>query len=113
MRGEYFDAANKTVFQHITDHIEKYNTVPTKESLLIDIQNGDKIDSETIDVVEQISAPTEVKLDEKWLYDTTEKWCRDRAIYLAIMESIQIIDGKTKDLTPNAIPEILKNALSI
>ena len=113
MRGEYFDAANKTVFQHITDHIEKYNTVPTKESLLIDIQNGDKIDSETIEVVEQISTPTDVKLDEKWLYDTTEKWCRDRAIYLAIMESIQIIDGKTKDLTPNAIPEILKNALSI
>jgi archaellum biogenesis ATPase FlaH len=113
LRGEYFDAANKTVFQHITDHLEKYNTIPTKESLLIDIQNGDKIDSETIDVVEQISAPTEVKLDEKWLYDTTEKWCRDRAIYLAIMESIQIIDGKVKDLTPNAIPEILKNALSI
>ena len=113
MRGEYFDAANKTVFQHITDHIEKYNTVPTKESLLIDIQNGDKIDSETIEVVEQISTPTDVKLDEKWLYDTTEKWCRDRAIYLAIMESIQIIDGKAKDLTPNAIPEILKNALSI
>jgi replicative DNA helicase len=112
LRGEYFDAANKTVFQHITEHIEKYNTVPTKESLLIDIQNGDKIDSETIEVVEQISASAE-KVDEKWLYDTTEKWCRDRAIYLAIMESIQIIDGKAKDLTPNAIPEILKNALSI
>lgn len=112
LRDDYFDAANKTVFNHITEHILKYNTVPTKESLLIDIQNTDRIDSDVLDVVENISSDS-AKVDQKWLYDTTEKWCRDRAIYLAIMESIQIIDGKTKDTTPNAIPEILKNALSI
>ena len=67
MRPEYFDAANKEVFNHVINHIEKYNTIPTKESLLIDIQNGDKVNSETLDIVDQIGTIDE-KVDEKWLY---------------------------------------------
>jgi archaellum biogenesis ATPase FlaH len=112
LQGQYFDAGNKTVFNLIQNHIEKYNTRPTTESLMIDAENLPRIDDEIIGALKDATAPLE-KVDEKWLYDTTEKWCRDRAIYLAIMDSIQIIDGKNKDLGPNAIPEILKDALSV
>tara|TARA_B110000503_G_scaffold143264_1_gene243590 strand:- start:2719 stop:4092 length:1374 start_codon:yes stop_codon:yes gene_type:complete len=112
LQTEYFDGENKTVFKYIYEHIHKYNVRPSKESLQIDIQNADRVSQEALEVVNVISRDYQ-KLDDKWLYDTTEKWCRDRAIYLAIMESIQIIDGKSKDLTPNAIPQILSGALSI
>ena len=111
--GQYFDQTGKELFTLINTHFEKYNARPTTESLLIDIQNGDKISQETIDLLGHVSKKPKVEVDSAWLYDQTEKWCKDRAIYLAIMESIQIIDGKSKDLTPNAIPEILKNALGI
>jgi hypothetical protein len=113
LNGQYFEGANKKLYSFINAHIEKYNTRPTPESLVIDIQNADKVDSEVVDALASIAKRPKEKSDEKWLYDATEKWCKDRAIYLAIMESIQIIDGKSKDLSANAIPEILKNALSI
>lgn len=113
MNGQYFDATSKELFNLINTHIQKYNVRPTTESLLIDIQNGDKISQETIDLLGHVAKKPKEEPNQKWLYDQTEKWCQDRALYLAIMESIQIIDGKSKDMSPNAIPEILKGALSI
>lgn len=115
LEDSYFEASNKTVFKLIKEHIDKYNTLPSKEAIRIDIENMDRVDSEVFEVLEAVTAADAdaSKIDSKWLYDATEKWCKDRAIYLAIMDSIQIIDGKSKDLTPNAIPEILRNALSI
>jgi len=113
LNGQYFDATSKELFNLINNHLEKYNARPTAESLLIDIQNGDKISTEVVDLLASIARKPKDAVDQKWLYDSTEKWCQDRALYLAIMESIQIIDGKSKDMSPNAIPEILKGALSI
>ena len=52
-------------------------------------------------------------MDDEWLYDKTEKWCQDRALYNSIMESIQIIDGKHNTLTKNALPDILSKALGV
>lgn len=113
LNGLYFEGANKKLYTFINDHIEKYNTRPTAESLIIDIQNADKVDSEVIDALAGIAKKPKEQPDQKWLYDQTEKWCKDRAIYLAIMESIQIIDGKNKEMSENAIPDILKSALSV
>ena len=113
LNGQYFDANSKQLFNLINSHLEKYNARPTAESLLIDIQNGDKVSTEVVDLLASIARKPKDQVDQKWLYDSTEKWCQDRALYLAIMESIQIIDGKSKEMSPNAIPEILKNALSI
>ena len=113
MDAQYFDAESKQLYTLIKSHIEKYNTRPTPESLLIDIQNADKISNEVIELLGHVAKKPKDQSDQKWLYDQTEKWCQDRALYLAIMESIQIIDGKSKELSPNAIPEILKGALSI
>jgi len=113
LEDSYFESSNKTVFKLIKQHIDKYNALPTKESLRIDVENLDRVDSEVLEVLQEVTTDHEVSKDSKWLYDATEKWCKDRAIYLAIMDSIQIIDGKSKDLTANAIPEILRNALSI
>ena len=113
LQPQFFEGEYKSLYKMISSHLEKYNARPTTESLLIDIQNGDTISDETVQTLASISKKSKDPVDEKWLYDATEKWCKDRAIYLAIMESIQIIDGKSKELTPNAIPEILKNALSV
>lgn len=112
LQSQYFEGPAKTVFNLINGHIDKYNTRPTKESLRVDLQNLDKIESDVIEVLAEVVKKGEPQ-DGKWLYDSTEKWCQDRALYFAIMESIQIIDGKSKDTTANAIPDILKNALSV
>jgi len=112
LKDIYFDGANKHVFNLIVDHLERYNAVPTKEALNIEVQNADKVDMEVLNVIEDVCGGYETPND-KWLYDTTEKWCRDRAIYLAVLDSFNIIDGKNKELTPNAIPDILKDALAI
>lgn len=110
--AHYFEGPAKKVFTLVNDHIQKYNTRPTKESLRIDLQTQDKVESDVIDVVvEALKKPEEQ--NATWLYDTTENWCRDRALYYAIMESIQIIDGKSKEVTTNAIPDILKQALAV
>jgi len=67
--------------------------------------------SEVSTLLESVFTPQEV--NEDWLMENTEKWCQDRAIHLAIMESINIIDGKHKELTKNALPDILSSALGV
>lgn len=112
LQPQYFDGPAKKVFGLINSHIEKYNTRPTKESLRVDLQNQERVESDVIEVLAEVVKKGDPQ-DPKWLYDSTEKWCQDRALYFAIMESIQIIDGKSKDTTANAIPDILKQALSV
>ena len=115
IKPEYFmDRNEKVVYETIHSFITTYNKTPTAESLCIDLSNRDGLSEEEFKqakkVIEEIAEYN--KPDTDWLVKSTEKFCRDKAIYNAIMESIQIIDGKGNK-TQNAIPEILSDALAV
>ena len=115
IKEEYFEQnREKTIFQEIFSFIDKYSKVINKESLLIEVENRTDINEETFkEVVQCINTFEETDLNEDWLMDTTEKWCRDRAIYLALMDAIQIADGNDEKRNRDAIPSILSDALSV
>ena len=111
LKDEYFERGDKLLFAVVSRFIDKYNTIPTEAALKLELQKIPNISNEILDVVSKAYKAEPV--DIQWVLDETEKFCQDRAIYLAIMESIQIIDGKHKDLSNNAIPDILSKALSV
>lgn len=111
LKDEYFERGDKLLFAVISRFIEKYNTVPTEVALKLELQKIPNVSNEVLDVVSK--AYKADKVDIQWSLDETEKFCQDRSIYLAIMESIQIIDGKHKELSNNAIPDILSKALGV
>tara|TARA_Y100001954_G_scaffold237513_1_gene301439 strand:- start:579 stop:1784 length:1206 start_codon:yes stop_codon:yes gene_type:complete len=84
--------------------------MPTKETIAVDMTSAGTFD-QVSGLIDEVFTPEAV--DDDWLLNSTEKWCQDRAIYLAIMESINIIDGKNQSLTKNAVPEILSDALGV
>jgi hypothetical protein len=113
---EYFQSvADKIVFLKIRHYLTEYNSIPTKEALAIELSNDAKLSeteySDSIDLVDKLSGDPDT--NEEWLIDQTEKFCQEKAVYNAIMESIHIIDGEDEDKTKQAIPEILSNALSV
>ena len=110
LKKEYFEGEHKIVFNEIVSFVNKYNKLPTKESITVDMTEAGTLEpvSELVDIVF-----TPEPVNEEWLLNSTEKWCQDRAIYLAIMESINVIDGKNQSLTKNAVPEILSDALAV
>ena len=115
IKEEYFEQnREKIIFQEMFSFIDKYSKVISKESLLIEVENRTDINEETFkEVVQCINTFEETDLNEDWLIDTTEKWCRDRAIYLALMDAIQIADGNDEKRNRDAIPSILSDALSV
>ena len=112
---EYFDSrAEEILCQEIIDFIAKYNKSITTEILDIEIQNRDDLtEQEFKDIREILSSLTEKDINTDWLVDATEKWCRDRAIYLALMSSIKIADGQDEKKGRDAIPSILSDALAV
>ena len=112
---EYFDQkSERIIFEEIVKFIVKYNASITIEALSIETENrSDLNETEIKDVRELIQKFDNSHVDKLWLTDSTEKWCRDRAIYLALMESIQIADGKSDKKGRDAIPNILSDALSV
>ena len=115
IKPEYFANRNeRVVFEEIEKFLEKYNSLPTKETLTIGIDNRKDItDEEYKKVVDIISSLDKTDVDLQWLHDETEKFCKDKAIYNAVLDGIKIIDGKDKDRTPEAIPSILSDALAV
>jgi len=115
IQPEYFeDRAQKIVFEEIVKFIVKYNNLITIESLSIEVDNRDDINESEIKEIKSIFQKLDnSRVDEEWLLDSTEKWCRDRAIYLALMESIHIADGNNEKKNRDAIPTILSDALSV
>ena len=115
MKGDYFsDRTERTVFEEITKFVDKYNKIPTKTSLEIEVQGRkDLNEDEYKKVVAVIQTLSSADVDFDWLVDTTERFCKDRAIYLAIVQGISIIDGKDKNRGPDAIPSILTDALAV
>ena len=115
IKPEYFEGIYRTLFKETGKFVTKYNKLPTSTSFKIELDQTDKLTSEqhnmAMDVLPYIFSDEQV--DEQWLLDTTEKWCQDRAVYNAIMESISIIDGKHESLTKNALPDILTKALGV
>jgi replicative DNA helicase len=115
IKPDYFQDANqKIVFEEITDFVNQYNDVPTQEILSIEIEKRSDINESNFkEVTQLISCLENEPTDHDWLLNTTEKWCRERAIYLALMESIQIADGQDNNKAPDAIPSILSDALAV
>jgi len=116
LKQKYFDGPYKLVFNEIISFVTKYGNLPTTNALSVELQDGASIPADMVtevySVINDLNAPA-AESDEDWLIDQTEKWCQDRSIFLAIMESIEIIDGKHKDLTKNALPELLSDALAV
>jgi len=115
IKSEYFEDTNqKIVFEEILSFVQEYNQPATKEVLCIEIEKRNDINEQEFKkIVQVISCLEDVATELNWLVDTTEKWCRDRAIYLALMESIHITDGKDAKKNRDSIPTILSEALAV
>ena len=115
IRSDYFEQrTEKIIFEEIVEFITKYDSAITIEALNIETENrSDLTETEIKEVRDINNSLTESVVDSQWLLDTTEKWCRDRAIYLALMESIHIADGNDEKKNRDAIPSILSDALAV
>jgi replicative DNA helicase len=115
IKADYFEDNNqKVVFEEILKFVTEYNQPATKEVLCIEIEKRTDINESTFkEITHLLSNLEDIVVEFNWLVDTTEKWCRDRAIYLALMESIHIADGKNDDKNRDAIPSILSDALAV
>jgi replicative DNA helicase len=115
IKETYFDLlTEKIVFQEIHKFVMNYDDIPTKTVLNIEIENRKDISDDMFQgALQVVSDLKEEKFDEQWLLDTTEKWCKDRAIYLALLDSVKIADGKDKARSKDSIPSILSDALAV
>jgi replicative DNA helicase len=116
LKQKYFDGAHKHVFNGIIEFVNKYGKVPNPEALSIEMKQKPNIPSgvitETFSIINELGIIVD-DVNDEWLINQTEKWCQDRSIFLAIMDSINIIDGKHETLTKNSLPELLSDALSV
>ena len=115
IQSDFFeDKGEKIIFEETTSFINKYDSCITVEALNIEVENRTDLTEEEVKNIATISSEfTDAPVDHQWLLDTTEKWCRDRAIYLALMESIHIADGEDEKRNRDAIPTILSEALAV
>ena len=116
VRSEYFENYHeKIIFEEISKFMVKYNTLPTTAALLIEVEKRTDLSDEVYKQAhDTIVGMENIPNDKQWLLDTAEKWCRDRAIYLALVESISIADGgEEQKKGPDAIPSILSDALAV
>jgi archaellum biogenesis ATPase FlaH len=115
LKEEYFeDNKYKVIFDEISSFVTEYNEVPTREILSIEVEKRKDINEDSFKQISQVISYLEDDVVEfEWLVNTTEKWCRDRAIYLALVESIGIADGGDSKKAPDAIPSILSDALAV
>ena len=115
LKVDYFEQYHVPLYKLILSFVSEYNKLPNAAALEIEFQNSDyaghESATEVLTLIRELESKEEV--DGDWLAASTEKWCKDRAVYLAIMESIEIIDGKKKDKAEGVIPEILSNALAV
>ena len=115
LKPEYFMAfEDNKVFKVIYDFVEKYNNPPSKQAIILKLNEDKSLNEDThkkcMEVIDTLNGD---EVDKNWLVDETEKFCKDKALYLGVMESIQIIDGKKKDMSTDALPSILSEALSV
>jgi replicative DNA helicase len=118
LSNEYFsDSSERLLFEEIESYVNKYKNLPTHEALIINFGDKKNVSEEQIKnvnkLLEEIYENKLEKTPTDWLIEQTEKFCQDRAIYNAIMESVSILDDKSKTKTKGQIPELLSNALAV
>jgi replicative DNA helicase len=118
LKSEYFaDSVERIVFDKVHEFVNKYKNLPTKESLSIDLSESKDLTEQqvrgSIDLIKEIDDQKKESADIQWLTEQTEKFCQDKAIYNAIMESVQILDNKNGQKTKGEIPKLLSNALGV
>ncbi len=115
LKRDYFLENNdKIVYDKITNFIDQYNAIPSKDALIIAIQNDKSLNEEQYkEVAEYVQQLDSTDHNKEWLYKETEKFCKDKAIYNAILSSIAIIDGRDKARTEDGIPQLLQEALGV
>ena len=114
LKPDYFEGTHKTVFDLIVRFVGKHNKLPTSKILDLELKKinaPEDILNNASRLINEIATKSDIDTD--YLLDESEKWCKERAVYNAIMDSIQIIDGKDKERSEGAIPEILSTALGV
>jgi len=115
VQPEYFEErSDRVIFEEIASYLKDYDGLPTKEVLHIEVEKRTDLSEDEFKLSDQLIASLDaIESDTSWMLDTTEKWCKERAIYLALMESIKIADGQDDKKQPDAIPSILSDALAV
>jgi replicative DNA helicase len=115
IKPEYFEVhEEKIIFDEINKYVQEYQTQPPLNALAIEAERRQDLSQDCFqNILNILQTLTEDKVDFEWLINTTEKWCKDRAVYLSLLESIKIADGKDKTKTRDAIPSILSEALGV
>jgi len=115
IEGDYFSNSDeRELFLQIEKFVEGYKNLPTKETINIELgQRKDLTEEQLKNIKLIINGLSHEKSDLQWLFDTTEKWCKDRAVHNAVLDGIKILDNKDQKRTPEAIPGILANALAV
>ena len=117
LKVDYFtEHADKTLYEKVNDFVNKYNTLPSQEALQIELSETKMNEEEfkdSLNLLKEIDSNAEDYSDINWLLDTTEKFCQDKAIYNAVVDSISILDNPKSTADKGAIPDILSDALSV
>jgi len=115
IKEEYFgNRVEQLLFGEVFKFVEKYNNLPTKDAILIELNSRRDINEEELQHLKDYIVGVEnTESDEQWLLETTEKFCKDRAVHNAVLSGIKILDNKDKKQTPEAIPHILSEALAV
>jgi replicative DNA helicase len=118
LRTDYFsDNTEKVVYKEVDEFINKYNSLPTHEALIINFSESKKLTEQevrnSIELIQNINQHKDEPTEMKWLVEQTEKFCQDKAIYNAIMESVSILDDKGDKKAKGEIPKILSDALGV
>ena len=115
VKEEYFDdLSQKVVFKEVSTFINTYDNIPEPNAIALEVEKRKDLTEDAVNkVLEILSGLDNTEYNEDWLLDTTEKWCKERAIYNALMESVQIADGQDKARNQDAIPTIMSEALSV
>jgi len=115
IKDDYFDTpSHKILFSTLSEYVNKFETTPEPNALKIEVEKRRDISEEIYKEVEQfLNNLDRDHYNEDWLIETTEKWCKEKAIYIALMESVKIADGQDKTRTKDAIPSIMSEALGV
>ena len=115
VKTDYFtNRVERLLYEEVDKFVQQYKNLPTKETILIEFGRRKDINDEEVKLIKElVSSFNDEKTDLQWLLDTTEKFCKDRAVHNAVLSGIKILDGKDKEKQPEAIPSILSEALAV
>jgi len=115
VKPDYFtNRIEKLLYEEIDKFVQQYKNLPTKETILIELGHRKDLNDEEVKLIKElVTSLNDEKSDLQWLLDTTEKFCKDRAVHNAVLSGIKILDGKDNQRQPEAIPSILSEALAV